>query len=476
MKMFFYFLCLISGTSGYATDIKVDNCVLTRNPTDKQNQTVTAWITLRWENAWNNTKNHDAAWIFFKLDAAIHGRSQVHGFMKSTGYRLLQNNIEGSPPPAFWVPGDGAGIFIYPSAAYRGNISWRIELQLDLSKIKGIDVNNLLHAYPYAVEMVHIPTGAFYAGETDTGAIRNNASFFEAGASSYYKITSENKIDIGTTKGNLSYFNRSEPGYKGDMKGPLPAAFPKGYRAFYIMKYEMTDGLYAAFLNSIGDYWTSQRANFGGRKYYENRGSIYFENRLYKTKTPDRPASYTSWDDECAFADWAGLRPMTELEFEKACRGPEKPKYPNDYPWGTNNREKINRYYNSTNDLVNHPSLNESRLNDSNLEMFGASYYWVMDLNKSVWERCVSVGNEKGRSFAGTHGDGMPVGYYGNATNDDWPNGYDGKGGISYRGGGTYEKGMVGSPEGRVGERDFAAWGDGPRDIAYGFRAVRTEE
>ncbi len=103
------------------------------------------------------------------------------------------------------------------------------------------------------------------------------------------------------------------------------------------------------------------------------------------------------------------------------------------------------------------------------------SYYWVMDLNGSVWERCITVGNEKGRSFLGTHGDGRLSGYYGNATNVDWANGYDGKGGISYRGGGTYNVGMVGTPQSPVGHRNFGAWGEGPRDITYGFRAVRTK-
>ena len=476
MKAFLALLFLHSCLVLKATDIEISNCVLADNRTDKQNPIITVQLTVSWKNAWKNARNHDAAWIFFKLKAAQEGRSQLHGIVKATGCRLIRNFVTGSPLPSFEVPADGAGIFVFPSATYRGNISWRIELQLDVARIKNLDMNGLAFVYPQAMEMVHIPKGSFYLGEADSAAQKNSAAFFEAGTGSYYHVQSENAVEISNSKGNLWYNNNNEAVYKGDMKGVLPAAFPKGFNGFYIMKYEMTDGEYAAFLNSIGDYWTSQRANFGGRKYYEYRGSIYFEEGQYKTKSPGRPASFTSWDDECAFADWAGLRPMTELEYEKACRGTQKPTLSNDFPWGGNSREKVNRYYNSSNDLVNHPSLDESLLDDSNLEMFGASFYWVMDLNKSVWERCVSVGTEKGRSFEGTHGDGMPGGYYGNATNSDWPNGYDGKGGLGYRGGGTYQKGMVGSPEGRVAERSFAAWGDGPRDIAYGFRAARTAE
>jgi hypothetical protein len=35
-----------------------------------------------------------------------------------------------------------------------------------------------------------------------------------------------------------------------------------------------------------------------------------------------------------AFADWSGLRPMSELEYEKACRGYNTPAVPNEYAWG----------------------------------------------------------------------------------------------------------------------------------------------
>ena len=38
--------------------------------------------------------------------------------------------------------------------------------------------------------------------------------------------------------------------------------------------------------------------------------------------------------DGAAYADWSGLRPMTELEFEKACRGNQTP-VANEFAWGT---------------------------------------------------------------------------------------------------------------------------------------------
>lgn len=240
------------------------------------------------------------------------------------------------------------------------------------------------------------------------------------------------------------------------------------------MKYELTQGLYVDFLNSISAYWTTNRANLGGRFYTQQRGSITLDGSVYTTTARQRPASFLSFEDVAAWTDWAALRPMTELEYEEAARGPVRP-VANDFPWGTGSSARLSRYFDEQGDLVWHPTLDEGDLSDANAELFGASYYWVMDLNKGLWERCVRVGSERGRQFKGTHGDGtLREGYFGVASNDDWPTGVDGTGGLSYRGGGTYIRGMVGSPIGAVAHRSFGAWGDGPRDIAYGYRAVRS--
>ena len=455
-----------------ATDLTITNAIFGGNPRDSKNPTLTAWITISWKNAWRNDKNYDAAWIFFKVNTGDENRAKLHGFIRKD-ISLVHNYVNNTINPLFFVPEDGAGFMIFPDKKYRGDVSWRIKLELDMSKITGLSSEGLVHAFPYGIEMVYIPQGAFYAGEADTLTQHREGAFFEYGTNDFYKINSEAAINVGTTKGDLYYNNDNQPDYRGDMKGPVPAAFPKGFNAFYVMKYEVTQGDYVSFLNAVGDFFSRNRAPFGGKMYYKDRGSIFFEDGLYKTNEPNRPATFLSWDDDCAFADWSGLRPMTELEYEKACRGPQKPAVSNGFPWGTNSKEKLSRYYDNNGDLVLQPPLKEKDINDTNLDLFGASYYWVMDLNTSLWERCVTTGNAKGRSFEGTHGDGRLQGYSGNATNVDWPR-WDGNGGISYRGGGYYMIGMVGSPLGFVSQRRFAAWGDGPRDIAYGFRAARS--
>ena len=119
--------------------------------------------------------------------------------------------------------------------------------------------------------------------------------------------------------------------------------------------------------------------------------------------------------------------------------------------------------------------FDESKLTDETRPTFGASFYWVMDLSGSVWEKVITIGNSLGRAFEGSHGDGILK--MGAATNADWPSSDDEVGGFGYRGGGYYEEGTSYSdfnPHSPIGYRYYGAWSGGPRSIAYGYRAGRT--
>jgi formylglycine-generating enzyme required for sulfatase activity len=210
--------------------------------------------------------------------------------------------------------------------------------------------------------------------------------------------------------------------------------------------------------------------------YYEQRGSIFFDGSKYVAKFPNRPCNFISWDDAMAYADWACLRPMTELEFTKAARGIENP-LPNALPWGTNSKEKVQRIVDEKGDLVFANGVNESGLNDNNREIFGASYYWVMDLAGSLWERVITIGDEKGRNFTGLHGDGQLSGY-GSANVANWPAGIEEAGGFGFRGGGFYTHDRSYhefNPYSPVSYRMYGSWSGGGRVEAYGSRFVKTE-
>lgn len=472
-KMKFCLLfCLLLQAKLFASNLQITNFSFTGNPRDN-NPTLYVYFTVSWKNGWNNEKNHDGAWVFFKLRHQNDLRTHRHAYVKPSGHQLVYNYLQNNVTPEFYVPQHKAGIMIFPSQRYRGDISWRLKVELDVALLKGIDFsNNTVFGDVFGIEMVQITKGSFYIGDNDTSSQNRESSFYHFGDKSRYQISSEKEINFGKDKGSLYYDNKNVPEYRGDMQGPISDSFPKGFNEFYVMKYELTQGQYASFLNSLSNQPSFFRSNFGGKAYYNERGSISVENGRYVALKPNRPANYISWDDGCAFADWAGLRPMTEMEYEKASRGTLNT-LSKDYPWGTSSSEKVSRYYNQEGELVYEKGVAEENLDNANLEFHGGSYYWVMDLAGSLWERVATVGSSKGRLFKGTHGDGMPD-QFGNATNTDWPN--ESEGGFGYRGGGYYAFGMaLGPSHTTIPARPFGSWGDGPRSVAYGFRGALTK-
>lgn len=476
----FYLACYFLLTSAVvaASDLKIEGIEWTR---DVDPLRYKVKFTISWNNSWRNEKNYDAAWVFLKYVGPVYQQASYrHAKLMDNGHRLLINHIPGNPNPVIEIPEDRIGLFIYPSGKHRGANRWTIELALDTNILRETTFNpnsRLIDAY--GIEMVHIPQAAFTIGEADTAAAWKNYSLFISNGNGrpagLWKVKAENEnIPVGKEKGNL-YYNVQTPLYQGDQMGIIPATFPKGFQPFYIMKYETTQGQYAAFLNGISNGGTAARANFGSRDYYTNRGTIRLENDKYIAGSPDRPCNYFSWDDACAYADWAGLRPMTELEYEKACRGPQTP-MAIEYPWSTDNKARLQRVVNKDDELVWLNDLKEGDLTETNRDLFGASYYWVMDLAGSLWERCVTIGDSIGRSFKGTHGDGM-LAPYSFASNADWPRGSTESAGFGFKGGGYYEHNMQYggfNPHSPIGNRNFGAWPGGARSLAYGSRFVRT--
>lgn len=430
-------------------------------------------MTIQWDNAWHNTRNHDAAWVVIKFVSEDDG--YAHARIAPDGHRV----IDGTTKAKISVPSDQTGFFITLDENHRGNVKWTIEVQLDEESLRRISFRDF-HCRAYGTEMVYIPEGAFTLGDPDTTANRFGSLFLSDAngqPAGLFQITAEDQhIEVGPEQGKL-FYKAEYPEYQGDQKGPIPPAYPKGYHSFYIMKYEMQQGEYATFLNTLSADQSTTRANFGGKNYQKYRGGIFYDTSTYQASSPQRPCNFVSWDDGLAYADWAGLRPMTELEFTKACRGPSKP-IAGEYPWGTNNKDQLKRAITINDELVMLDGFDESQLKEDNRPVFGASYYWVMDLAGSVWERVVTIGDERGRAYTGQHGDGRINGN-GYANVDDWPDGDNTPGGYGFRGGGYYRHGHNFNdflPHSPIAYRTFGAWSGGYRTIAYSNRYVRTAE
>ena len=438
-----------------ADGLRVEAVELTGPSTDQRVEVVVSW-----QQAFRDERNHDAVWLVLRAAGELPTALVP---LADSGHAAA-----GEVAGEVLVAEDGTGVFVQLADAYRGDVRWTLTL---VPRVE-------LDAAPevWAVEMVYIPAGAFELGDDHPDA-RALGSFFEAdgegGARGPYRVESEAELALGTAPGELTHDMGERAKYSGDGEGPLPAAFPKGTRAFYVMKHELRQGEYARFLNALPEAWHARRRPDLTPPETQDRAtcSIELGDDSFVATAPLRPCNFVTWDDSCAYFDFLGLRPLTELEFEKAARGPARP-LPFDFPWGTASIDEVARRVNERRDVGPAPI---GSLEGADRVTFAVSYYRVMDLAGSIWERVISAGHPAGRAFAGTHGDGRLDPQTGDATNADWPSGDRSAPGIGFRGGAEYfTEPSPTNPFSAVGVRTYAAYDGAHRYKTYGARGVRT--
>ena len=369
---------LLLATSAHADGLKISNVSIA--PRDAKTATVT--FDIAWTNAYRFDSFHDAAWVFFKVrpDAKSpwqHAPLVADKLVNPTGY----SSGEGTPLE-FVVPGGDEGflgMFVRLAKDGRGAVSaHKVTAVVDLSDTRHATPDTL-EVRAFGIEMAYVAEGAFYLGSGKNHLNGFYAYTEKSTNTPPYHVTSAGAIPTGRQNGKLW-----AKGFLPEDKGQIPAAFPNGYAAFYCMKQLfIKQGLYAGFLNTL----TPEQAK--KRWYVDGQGKAIKQvgPASYEAMDPEGRVPWMSWEDNALVAAWAGLRPITELEFEKAVRGP-------DYP----------------------------ELNDASLSFWGLG-----DCNSGqTYEREVTVATAEGRKFKGTHGRGtvaMPA---------DWPSAL--KGGVVYRG------------------------------------------
>lgn len=465
------------------------NNIQVRNISLENLNSTSNWVhiefDLDWQNSWRVSSgpfNYDAAWVFAKYRR--NGGTWTHCIFS-------QSNSFAPPAAVIDVPPDGTGAFIYRSADGNGTFDVdNIQLRWNFGST---DENDVIDIKVFAIEMVYIPQGIFRLGGT-TG---NEVNKFRTGGpstSSPYLVSSENPINIANTFGNLYYDATNSTA--GDQTGTLQASYPKGFNAFYCMKYEVSEGQWVEFFNCLTPAQQANRdiTDSDGKDTdaVVSRNTISWTTGDATSSAPDRAISYTSPADNNAYMDWAALRPMTELEYEKACRGPVFPKA-GEFAWGTSVVAASDYTVisaNSFNERVGNPatSVGNAMYRDtsgnfsgpgrcgifaasalsSTREQTGGSYYGVMELSGNLYERCITVGTPQGRAFTGNHGNGI-ISSTGSGTVSGWPNSNTGDG-YSYRGGSWANS----SDYLRVSDRWDGASVITTKNDRLGFRAVRT--
>ncbi len=478
--LFFVAFCLPM----FANNITISTPTLTNSSAADGYGFVT--FDLSWENSWrlsSGVSNWDAAWVFVKyrvsggewLPANLHNTGHLAGTGTEADITvgLVDDNADfhASTNP-------GIGAFVYRSSNGTGTFtSTGLKLRWDYGA-DGIAGGTNVEVKVFAIEMVRVLEGSFNVG--GGGGVAN----------SHFTSTTISTANATTAPSGSGTLGGAAGGYPTGQTAPANASWPNGYGAFYCMKYEVTQQQYVDFLNTL----TQMQAD--ARKYtldpldyrYAITGT---EVGSYSTTHPNVACNYLSWADDAAYADWSGLRPMTELEFEKACRGPLAA-VTDEYAWGTaavagsaytlsnaaTASEGIatnysisagNAMYNTTKGTIGGPvrvGLFAANGSNSGRVSAGASYWGIMELSGNVWERPVTIANEKGRAFTGTHGDGV-LDISGDANAATWP-GTDAVG-AGWRGGSwIYETFAV-----QVSNRSLASDSSPNRLFNIGFRAVR---
>jgi hypothetical protein len=508
-------LGLLFCSTGYANNLSVTNVTLgTRDPNAN---TVVVTFNVSWQNSWRNKINYDAAWLTVRLNnSQVVPTDEVLCQITATGLNPAGTSPGNGSNLQIYVPQDATGAFLQPSnTGFVGNINTQ-NVQLTVNyKNCGFSSTDQIYASVLGLEMVFIPQGSFWAGDYNTSVASLNSGSADT---TPWNITSENPIPVtNATSSGYQYVSAGNPGeFATAASFTIPAAFPKGYNAFYAMKYGINEGEWVQFVNSLPAAARNNRDLSDNN--HKNSTSVVFRNTiscsgsplLCSTLRPARALSYLTWMDLAAFLAWDALRPMTELEFEKMSRGPLVANA-GEYVWGNqtitaattisgtteDGTETItapanaNANYNNTTfaggDTTLGAGYNQGPLrggifavSTSTRAGAGASYYGISDLAGNLKERVVTIGNASGLLFTGSEGTGVlntTSGYEGNATNTDWPgidaqpqNGVDGATGSGFRGGSWVDSANYL----RTSDRIEAARTDTTAQNSYGGRGVRT--
>ena len=259
--------------------------------------------------------------------------------------------------------------------------------------------------------------------------------------------------------------------------GQTSVDYPNGYKAFFVMKYEISQEQYVAFLNKLTAAQQRTRtigASLGsleegmyvfggvGTRAVGRNGiklaSVGADDAPYVFANDLEPGNDYSQDgdgqtiacnflnagDMMAYADWCGLRPLTELEFEKMARRPfPESSLRGEYAWNTNANFTVATGFQGITAGTKNEKLNGGNVNaDNQLKgpvrcgafastagnsqiNAGASFWGVLELSGNLSELYYNV-NSEGRLFRGLldkhHGDGkLSASGASDVDNSYWP-------------------------------------------------------
>lgn len=418
-------------------------------------------VDVSWQNSWNLTNeggSFDAVWVFAK------GKT-LSGMWEHIQFSSIPTDHSTPAYLELETVDDQMGIFVFQN-------NYGIQ-DVSAASISIATTSNLLNYSEiriFGIEMVNIPEGNYYFGD--------GASISSLGDSDGNPILVVSEQEISGD--NISIVNPNSQSDPNPLPNRIEADFPKGFASFYLMKYEVSQVQYVDFLNTLTYAQQENRTSSSPTSapgthvminpsqpdsLYRNgividlpgippsSSAVYamdsnangvsyeFDDGLF------RAANFLNWADLSAYLDWAALRPITEMEYEKACRGANNQPIDGEFAWGTNlitnaNSptndgtlfEAVSEVPSSGSGLANHGNFVftegwglrgvlrtgfAAHENSTRLEA-GASYYGVMELSGNVWEQTVMIAADN-ENFAANPGDGQ-LAENGDANHPGWCN------------------------------------------------------
>lgn len=393
-KWFFIVGILLFGlSSGKSANLKIQDV-----RSEINGVTMTVHFKLSWDNSWRDHYNWDAVWLFLKVYKEERWKPV---FLSASGHHV--GNL--------WYSlgtesGKSVGMFIYRKGVGSGDIGefeGRVVCEAGDITQEMLTSGNA-QVLVQGIEMVYIPWGAFSVGDG---------------------------VSTNTLAGNIDQLNA------------LNTTYPNGYKGFYMMKYELSQEQYVTFLNTLtlteqqallGPLTDLQEGNYifgeaerpthrngiilykregrGGHRVfalnYTRRAGVELKEDINQEDDGHNIAcNYMTPADLLGYASWAGLRPMSEYEFEKACR-PLVPatRIAGEYAWNTSadahsalgivnegkgNERPVSGNVNYDNTLDGPLRCGSFGVGATTQVATGAGYWGVMELSGNLKELCYNA-------------------------------------------------------------------------------------